>query len=335
MVRLLSDDDVASVLSLPALLAVVADAFRAQAAGDVERPDRPHFPMGFAPGDAADPAGTGLVMPAYVHGADHCATKLVGVHEGNADRGLPTVNAQVALTDAGTGLPAAYLDGTRVTNARTGCVGGLAARELADAPVTLGLLGAGTQARWQARAVAAATDLAAVRVHSPSDSRERCAADLRAELDADVEAADSPRDAVAGAKVVITATTATEPTFPAAALADDAVVVAVGAYTAEMQELSPAVFERASALYADTPDEVAAIGDALAAGLDADDFHPYADLLDGDRPDGIVVVESVGTAVLDAAAAEHLFERAVEEGVGTEFALSAAEDRATGDGSAP
>jgi len=339
MVRLLSDDDVASALSLPALLPVVADAFRAQGAGDVERPDRPHFPVGFdaaaadgpdagGPGvaDAPDPAGTALVMPAYVHGADHYATKLVGVHEGNAEQGLPTVNAQVALTDAATGLPAAYLDGTRVTNARTGCVGGLAARELAGAPVALGLLGAGTEARWQARAVAAAPALAAIRVYSPSGSRERCAADLRAELDAEVRAVDSPRAAVEGATVVITATTATEPTFPADALADDAVVVAVGAYTPETQELSPAVFDRASALYADTPAEVAETGDALAAGLDAEDFRPYADLLDGDRPDGIAVVASVGTAVLDAAAAEHLFERAVEAGVGTEFPLSAAGD---------
>ncbi len=327
MVRVLSDADVADLLDLSDLLGVVEDAFLRQGRGEVERPERPHFPVGTGL-DADDPdraLGTGLVMPAYVHGAEHYATKLVGVHEGNADRGLPTVNAQIALTAAETGLPAAFLAGTRVTNARTGCIGGLAARELATGPVTLGVLGAGTQARWQTRAVATATDLETVRVYSPSDSREACARDLRDELGVDAEAVESPEDAVAGANVVVTATTATEPVFPGDALEPGAVVVAVGAYTAEMQELDPAVFERAARLFADVPEEVAGIGDARAAGLHAGDFVPLSEVFEGrtgrESADEILVVESVGTAVLDAVTAEYVYEQAVEAGVGTSVEL--------------
>ena len=327
MVRLLSNDDVATVLDLEALLPVVAEAFRKQGAGAVERPERPHFPVGTGldPEDPDEPLGTGLVMPAYVHGDDHYATKLVGVHEGNPEHGLPTVHAQVVLTQAATGLPAAYMDGTLVTSARTGCIGGLAARELATGPVSLGVLGAGTQARWQTRAIAAATDLRSVRIYSPSDSRERCAADLRAQLDADVAAVDSPTAAVEGANVVVTATTATEPVFPPAALAPGVVVVAVGAYTAETQELAPGTFERAARVFADVPAEVAGIGDALDAGLEASDMRPFSDVLEGEAgresDQEILVVESVGTAVLDAAAGGHLLERAEAEDVGTEFEL--------------
>ena len=44
MVRVLSDRGVEAVLDLSELLDVVADAFRAQRDGRVERPDRPHFP---------------------------------------------------------------------------------------------------------------------------------------------------------------------------------------------------------------------------------------------------------------------------------------------------
>lgn len=317
--RVLSDDDVASVLSLESLLPVVADAFRAQGQGDVERPERPHYPVG--EGIQNGPLGTALVMPAYVHGADCAATKLATVHEGNADRDLPTVQAQIALTDAATGRPAAYMAGTRVTNARTGCIGGLAARELADAPVTLALVGAGTQARWQARAVAAATDVERVRVHSP-DTREACAADLR-DQGLDAEAVPGAREAVAGADAVVTVTTATDPVFPADALADGALVVAVGAYTGGMQELPPAALERASRVYADVPEEVAATGDLLATDLDAADLVPFASVFeDGhERSGGVVVVESVGTAVLDAAAAEHLLEEARERDAGAEVGL--------------
>jgi alanine dehydrogenase len=327
MVRVLSDDDVAEVLELEDLLPVVAEAFRKQGAGAVERPERPHFPVGegLSSERPDEPLGTGLVMPAYLHGEDHYATKLVAVHGGNAERGLPTVNAQIALTQAGTGLPAAYLAGTRITNARTGCIGGLAARELGTGPVSLGLLGAGTQARWQTRAVDAATDLRSVRVYSPSDSRERCAAELRDELGVDAEAVDSPTAAVEGANVVVTATTATEPVFPGEALAPGAVVVAVGAYTAEMQELDPTTFGRAARTFADVPEEVAETGDALAADLPAEEFVPFSAVLAGEAGRGndheILVVESVGTAVLDAAAAGHVVEAAEEHGVGTEVGL--------------
>ncbi len=356
MVRVLSDGDVAAVLDLPDLLDVVADATRKQRDGAVERPERPHFPVGRGldpgdldgigdsgdpgdPGDSDDhrdrdpdqPAGTGLVMPAYVHGADHYATKLASVHEDNPGRGLSTVQAQIALTEAGTGRPAAYLEGTRITNARTGCLGGLAARALADPPVDLGILGAGTQARWQARAIAAATDLQRIRVYSPSDSRVECARDLREELGVDATPSDTAREAVTDANVVVTATTATDPVFPGDALAPGTVVVAVGAYTAEMRELDRTTVDRARRIYADVPDEVAGIGDLPDA--DPDELRPFADALDdaapfdGDQREGaggegdLILVESVGSAVLDAATAEHVFRTARDTGAGTEADL--------------
>ncbi|WP_137286406.1 ornithine cyclodeaminase family protein [Halorussus salinisoli] len=330
MVRILSDSEVADCIDLGDLLPVVREAFLKQGRGEVERPERPHFPVG-AGLAGPDPAGTGLVMPAYLHGATFYATKLVGVHEGNAERGLPTVNAQIALTEAGTGLPAAYLAGTRITNARTGCIGGLAAAELAvdsttgDASVTLALVGAGTQARWQARAVAAATDLDSVRVYSPSDSKETCAADLREELGVAAEATDSPAEAVEGANVVVTATTATAPVFPGDALEPGTLVVAVGAYTAEMRELDAETFERASRVFADVPEEVAEIGDVLEANVEETDLIPLSEVFEGraGRMDSeeILVVESVGTAVLDAATAEHVFEEAEAREIGTEVSL--------------
>jgi alanine dehydrogenase len=334
MVRILSDSQVADCLDLRTLLPVVREAFVKQGRGEVERPDRPHFPVGAGlarsggDGDTSEsdePLGTGLVMPAYLHGADYYATKLVGVHEGNAERGLPTVNAQIALTEADTGLPSAYVAGTRITNARTGAIGGLAAAELATGPVTLGILGAGTQARWQARAIAAATDLESVRVYSPSDSKRECAEDLREELAVPTAAVESPEDAVTGANVVVTATTATRPVFPGSALDPGTLVVAVGAYTADMQELDATTFDRAARVFADVPEEVAETGDLLNAEVADDELLAFSAVLEGTvgrhADSEILVVESVGTAVLDAAAAEHVFEEAGDRGIGTEVVL--------------
>lgn len=325
MVRVLRDAEVADLLSLPDLLGVVEMALRSQGRGEVERPERPHFPVGIGL-EGNEPLGTGLTMPAYIHGAEHYATKLVGVHEGNRERGIPTVNAQIVLMEAATGLPAAYMAGTPITNARTGCIGGLAARHLASCePVVLGILGAGTQARWQARAVAAAVEVTEVRVFSPSDSKQACTADLREDLGVDARAVDSPADAVSGATVVVTATTSSEPVFPAGELDPGVIVIAVGAYNAGMQELEPSVLERAARVFADVPEEVATIGDVLATDLDVEDLVALSEVFEGrtgrENDEEILVVESVGSAVLDAAAGEHVFERAREAGVGTKVEL--------------
>ena len=327
--RILSDADVADCLDLETLLPAVADALRAQGRGDVERPERPHFPIGkgATPPDGGDPSpeprGTGLVMPAYVHGSPYYATKIASVVEDNPTRGLPTVNAAIALTDSRTGLPVAHLAGTRITNARTGCIGGLAARELApERPVRVGVIGAGTQARWQVRAIAAATEIDTVRVYSPSESRETCASELR-EAGIDAEAVGSSAAAVGDASVVVTATTATTPVFDGDALSPGTLVIAVGAYTPETRELDDRAVDRAAELFADVPEEAAETGDFPNRGADA--LTPFSAVLEGnagrEHPDDVLVVASVGTAVLDAAAAEIVYETAVETGVGTETTL--------------
>ncbi|MFC7232295.1 ornithine cyclodeaminase family protein [Saliphagus sp. GCM10025308] len=323
MVLVLSEAAVEEALDLADLVDVVGDALVKQAAGDVERPDRPHFPVGSGlEGD--EPLGTGIAMPAYVYGDDQYATKLVGVHEGNAERGLPTIHAQIVLTDARTGVPEAFMGGTTITNARTGCLGALAVRELAPDAITLGVVGAGAQARWQTRAIETVAALEDVRIYSPSASRDACAADLSDE-GIPARAVDTPATAVDGADVVVTATTATEPVFPADALEPGALVVAVGAFTAEMQEVEPAVLEDAGVVFADVPSEVAETGDVLATSLGAEDLVALGELVaDGYErrsPDEVVVVDSVGSATLDAAAGTTVYRRALERDAGTEVSL--------------
>ncbi len=321
MIRILSDDDIASLLDLDDLLPVIEDAFIKQGRGEVERPERPHFPVG--EGLENGPLGTGLTMPAYVHSAECYATKLASVHPGNAEKDLPTVNAQIAVTDARTGLAKAYMAGTRVTGARTGCIGGLAARDLAEDPITLGLIGAGTQPRFQPPAIAAGSEVDAVKIYSPSDSRHRCVDDLGSR-GLPAEAVDAPEAAIEGANVVVTATTATEPVFSGSALDPDALVIAVGAYRREMRELDAETIDRAEAVLADVPEEAIHTGDLCESGLDAEDLVPLSAVFEGEfgSEKGIVVVCSVGPAVLDAAAAAHVAERAEREGVGETVTLN-------------
>lgn len=328
MVRILDASDVRALVDLGELLTVIERAFERQGEGAVERPPRPHFPVGVGlnPEDPLDRAGTGLVMPAYIHGDEHFVTKLVSVHEDNVEQGLPTIHAQVAVNDARTGVPEAYMDGGYVTAARTSCIGGLSARELTSGPLTVGVIGAGTQARWQVRAVAESSTIESVSVYDLDDSMlEEAVDELSGELDVPVEGAPDSEAAVTDADLVITATTSPEPVFSGSALSPGTVVVAIGAYTAEMQEIDPETFERAARVFADVPEEVAEIGDIVGAGLDESDLIPFSELLCGDAgreaDDEILVVESVGSAVMDAAAAGYIFEAAAEQDIGTEVSL--------------
>lgn len=323
MVLVLPEQTIRDHLDLAELVDVVETALIKQAAGAVDRPERPHYSVG-AGLDGPDPLGTGIAMPAYIHGDDYYVTKLVGVHEGNTERGLPTIHAQIVLTDARTGVPQAFMGGTTITNARTGCIGAVAVRELAPHTATLGVIGAGTQARWQTRAIDTVAELEDVRVFAPSDSRIECAGDLHEE-GIPARAVDSAAEAVEDADTVVTATTASEPVFPPDALSPGTLVVAIGAFTAETQELDPEVLRRAARVFADVPTEVAETGDLLGTDLDADDLLSLGDTLEAGyeraSPDDVLVVDSVGSATLDAAASTTIYRRAVQRGDGTEISL--------------
>ena len=124
----------------------------------------------------------------------------------------------------------------------------------------------------------------------------------------------------------MTATTSDSPVVDGATIAPGALVVGVGAYTADMQELDAETFRRADAVVADVPAEVAETGGLRATDLSAAaDLVPLSSVLAGDvereSPSAFFVVDSVGSAVLDAAAAAHVYRRAEGDGVGTEVTL--------------
>ena len=105
--RVVSAEDIDRVLSFPALIAALADAFR----GGITAPPRHHHTIPRPEGDA-----TLLVMPAWTGGrtADFIGVKIVSVVPGNAAAGVPSVQGTYLLSDP-RGTPLAALDGTRLT----------------------------------------------------------------------------------------------------------------------------------------------------------------------------------------------------------------------------
>jgi alanine dehydrogenase len=144
----------------------------------------------------------------------HAGVKVVGDYVANHELGLPSELALLLLMDPLTGVPAAILDATAITEMRTGAVTAIGAEHLArrDARV-LGHIGARGTAYWNVRLLSRVLpQLAEIRVHSRRpESRDAFAGRLRDDLGREIRAVDSWEECVRGADVVVEASRLTEP----------------------------------------------------------------------------------------------------------------------------
>lgn len=209
------------------------------------------------------PQGTLLAMPAS--DSRLSITKVVTVHPGNTARGLPTIAGEVIVARADDGTRLGLLHGGTVTMRRTAALSLLAARlmgveERASSAASaaarhLLMLGAGDQARGHAEAFTEELAVDAVTVASRTPHKaESLAAVLRSRgVATEVVAPGTPafQRALRCAGIIVTATTSTTPVITGA-VRPDATIFAVGAYRADMAELSRGVVATARRVVVDT-----------------------------------------------------------------------------------
>ena len=285
-------------------------------------------PLRFVIRPPEEPSLMGL-MPAHRSGpAASYGLKVICIFPSNAERGLDLHQGGVLLFDGETGSLRALLDASAVTAVRTAAVSGVATRLLARKDARrLAILGSGVQARSHLEAMAVSGEFEEARVWSRTPER---AAAFAAEAQAPfpVEAVGTAEEALAGADVVVTATTASEPIVRREWLAPGAHVNAVGSSIPTTRELD-AETVAAAALFADTRESmVNEGGDYLfavrEAGIGPDHIRAeLGELLIGSREgrrsdDELTVFKSMGIAVEDLAAAQVCVARARERGVGIE-----------------
>ncbi len=188
------------------------------------------------------------------------------------------------------------------------------------------IIGTGVQGRAHAHALAATRELTGIRLAGRDLARTRAvAAELAGQLDVPVSAYDDVAAAVAGAAIVVTATSSAEPVLRRAWLAPGTHVNAVGACVPAARELDTATMAEA-AVFADSRESVRnEAGDFLIAereGVANPVRAELGELLTGTAPgrtgDGeLTVFESLGLAAEDLAAASYLYEKASRLGAGT------------------
>lgn len=327
-VLVLSHRDVLAALPAAACAEAMAEVLTARARGEAYVPLRSVM----TPPDAAGFMG---LMPGWrgPHdgGAAAFGLKAVCIMPGNPARGLDAHQGIVTLFDGQTGQPTAILDASAITERRTAAVTAVATEVLArrDARV-LAILGAGTPARAHLEALAPVRAWEHVRIYSPTRAHAQRLADMAGI--ADVTVAVSAQEAVAGADVVVTATSSREPVLFRDWLAEGAHVNAVGASSPSSRELDTATVA-ASALFCDSREslrnEAGEFQLAITEGLISGQEHVRAELGEvlagrtagrGDDAE-LTVFRSLGLAVEDLAAAQSAVTAAAEQGLGTEIEL--------------
>jgi len=322
---ILSKQDIKNIFSMRDAVASVKQSFSIYSKGGSFVPLRVNIGV-------PKYSGQSLFMPAYVPELDSIGVKIVSIFPENAKRGMPSVQAQVLLLDGETGAVCCILDGTYVTQLRTGAAAGAATDLLSKKDSKVGaLIGSGGQALCQLEAMLAVRDLDIVKVYSPNfDHAKAFAESAQKELqkfNTRITAVKNSDEAVFDADVITTVTTAKQPTFNGKMVKKGAHINGVGSYTREMIEMDEYIIRNADRIYVDSKEAVLAeageIIIPLEKGIITEDiiYGELGDVINGikkgrENDSEITLFKTVGIAVQDVVTASSIYKKAIEIGVG-------------------
>lgn len=282
--------------------------------------------------------GQSLFMPAFVEPLEAAGIKIVSVFPNNIELGKSSVPAQMIVLDGKTGEVCAIIDGTYLTQLRTGAVQGAATDLLArkDAKTAV-LIGTGGQAGTQLEAMLNVRELEEVHVYDVNIDRARAFTDQMRNQFADafhtrIVVAEDLNAALSNADIVTAVTTSPRPVFDGTRIKAGAHINGVGAYTPQMQELPEEIVKRADTIIFDTIEGVLAEAGDIIIPLEKgiisrqDIAGELGQVLLGqikgrEREEDITLFKTVGTAVLDVVTAQMIYRKALEMGVGIEVTI--------------
>jgi len=322
MSLVLTGSEVMQLLDMDLALAAAQEAFRAYGEGRVNMPPKAYLTLEH--GDFRAMYGEIFLANDHI-----CGLKWVNVHPGNPAKGLLTVMAKILLNDPDTGLEFADLDGTHITDYRTGAAGGVAAKYLARADASrLGVIGAGAQARTQVAAVLIVRPIQEIVVFNRHMEHSQAFARWAAEnFGVKARATSEAAEAVAGQDIVVTTTPSRTPVVQRQWVSRGTHINAIGADAAGKQELDPAILAAAKVVVDDWAQ--ASHSGEINVPLARGDLTPeqvygsLGEIVAGKKPGReapgeITVFDSTGLIIQDLALGLAVYQRARERGLGEE-----------------
>ncbi|MEP6905383.1 MAG: ornithine cyclodeaminase family protein [Gemmatimonadales bacterium] len=321
-VLFVNEPGVHELLRMQDCIPLMRDALISLANGDVVLPLRSKVRL---------PDGSGVLglMPGYLGNPRSFGLKVVTVMPGNHGTPYDSHQGVVMLFGVEHGEPLAILDATAITAIRTAAASAAATDALANGDAgDLALIGSGAQARTHLAAMQSVRPLRRVRVWSRTRANaDQFAREESTKSSVAIEVSDSAADALCGADIICTTTSAREPVVRGEWLSPGAHMNAVGACFSTSRELDTDAV-RKSRFFTDCREScVNEAGDFLIPRGEGaiDDAHLLGDLGEvflGKIPgrmsnDDITIFESLGVAMEDLASAHFIHCRAVESGAGT------------------
>ena len=322
--RVLSEADVAALITIPDALACAELAYRLHATGEASPPVR---------GDLRhDHPKAGCLLLAGAWGAQHLAVKS-NVHAYPEGPDAPRLwGSLLSLWDWSRATPRAMLAARLLNDHRTAAGFGVAARLLSHADSTrLAVFGAGKSAPMTIRYLKAVRPairqvMLAGRSAARVEALARSVAAWPEFADVVVGIATSPAAAVEDADIIATVTTSDHPVFPGSAVRPGACVILGGANRPAAREADDDLMRRAD-VYVDARqgalDKAGDLKLAIASGALTPEriLAEIGACSEGapglSRGSDLRVFKSMGLAIQDVVLAEHLVTLAEQTGVGT------------------
>lgn len=279
--------------------------------------------------------GCFLFMPAYVADMDVASLKIVNIFPQNTALNIPTVPAQVMLINGNTGVVESIMDGTYVTQLRTGAASGCAFAALARKDSKIGaMIGTGGQAACQLEAMLSVTNLDEVRICGRDFEKTKAFVVAMTEemksYNVGLKAVETSDEAIDNADVIIVVTSATAPVFDDCKVKAGCTISGIGSYQHHMQEIDPKTLARASKIFFDSTEAVLSESGCITKPLkdgiisESDFTGELGEVLNHtkvgrENDEEIIVFKSVGVAVQDLMAAHMIYAKAKEAHIGLEW----------------
>lgn len=319
-ITILRKNDIEEVFSMKNAIRASKDALEIYSKGQSDVPLRTVL-------DVNNQDAESIYMPGYAEGARALGIKIVSVFPNNSKKGLNTVPATMILVDEETGEVSSIMDGTYLTQLRTGAVAGAATDILARKNSKIfGIIGTGGQAPSQIEAVLSVRDIEIVKIYNRKFKKaEEFAKDMTKRFSEDynvkIVAAKTPEETVKDADIITTVTTAKTPVFNGEHIKKGAHINAVGSFKPDMQEIDELTLTSADKVYVDTKDGVLNESGDFIIPIKNNKFKEgeirgelgeviSKKVVGRENDDEITLFDTTGSGILDIVTARRIYENA-------------------------
>jgi ornithine cyclodeaminase len=200
------------------------------------------------------PPGEVHIKYGYLKAGETYVIKIASGFWHNPERGLSSSDGLLLVFRKATGELAAVLnDRGRLTDLRTAAAGAVAAKYLAPKRIdAIGVLGTGIQAELQVRLLQSVRPCRHIVVWGRNHERTSVYSQKMRDEGYIVEVAHSPAEVASRCRLIITATASQKPLLQWADLRPGTHITAIGADSADKQELDPAIITQADLVVTDS-----------------------------------------------------------------------------------